>query len=610
MSLAALRRPAPAEGLAASPSSLLGSPLGLAVLALILSTAKFWPSVVTVWTTGAYANTDDAMRLVEVRDWLAGQAWFDLHQYRLDPPDGVFMHWTRVLDVPIALLIKGFSLVLPIDEAERLTRIVLPLSLLFALYVAVISLARRVAGASAMLPAVMMTVLAGAVFGQFEPGRIHHHTPQILLAVLILRATIDAAETASASRAALAAALTALSLSINVENLTYIFAEIAAFALVFVARGEAFRRTLASFALALLAAALVMFLATVGPQRYFVVACDAFSVAHLFAIFVGAAVLVIIAAGEPLLRSWPLRLAALAVGAVVVVGAMALAYPACLHDPLAAVDPLLRQHWLDGVEEARPLAVMIAAKPSDFFVFVLAPLLGFFAALFVAWRKQGDERAVWLIIAGFAGVGIATSLWQVRAISSASVLAVFGGAYVAGRAMAWAHRQENILAKLSPIPVILCFCSSFWAIVAVTAVAPSKAEAKARTAADDCRGPASIRDALSPLPKSLLMDPIDMGSDILADTGHSVLAAPYHRNNHGNGLMVRAMLARPDEAKKIVESSGANYLVFCRSLPEFHDYAKSSRDGLAAALLDGHAPDWLSVVETAPASPLVVYKVQ
>src|ERR1700751_5814482 len=31
-------------------------------------------------------STDDAMRLVEVRDLLAGQSWFDLTQHRLDPP--------------------------------------------------------------------------------------------------------------------------------------------------------------------------------------------------------------------------------------------------------------------------------------------------------------------------------------------------------------------------------------------------------------------------------------------------------------------------------------------------------------------------------------------
>ena len=37
-------------------------------------------------------STDDAMRLVEVRDLIAGQGWFDLMQHRLDPP-GVSMHW-------------------------------------------------------------------------------------------------------------------------------------------------------------------------------------------------------------------------------------------------------------------------------------------------------------------------------------------------------------------------------------------------------------------------------------------------------------------------------------------------------------------------------------
>jgi hypothetical protein len=31
-------------------------------------------------------SNDDAMRLVEVRDLLAGQGWLDMTQYRLDPP--------------------------------------------------------------------------------------------------------------------------------------------------------------------------------------------------------------------------------------------------------------------------------------------------------------------------------------------------------------------------------------------------------------------------------------------------------------------------------------------------------------------------------------------
>ena len=608
MSLAAARPPDAALREEAG-FSLLRSPLALALLALALSVVKFWPSVVAVWSTGAYANTDDAMRLVEVRDWLAGQAWFDLHQYRLDPPGGVDMHWTRVLDVPLALSIKFFSLVLPAEQAERLTRILFPLALLFALYAACIGLARRLAGPGAMLPAAMITVLTGAVFAQFEPGRIHHHAAQILLVVLILRATIDAIETASPGRAALAAALAALSLSINIENITYILVEIAAFTLVFVAQGEAFRRALMSFALALAASSLLVFVATIGPSKYFVGVCDAFSTAHLFAIFIGAAALAAMAAGSSLLRRWPLRLAAAALSGGVVVAAMALAYPACLHDPQAGVDPLLRQYWLSGVEEARPLVVMILAKPSDFFIFALAPFLGLAAALFAAREQQGKARVAWLIVAGFASIGLLTSFWQVRAISSASAMALFGGVFVAARAMDWAQRQKSIFAKLSPILVILSFCSSFWTIIAVAA-APTKSHADDDKTASACRSPASIQAALTGLPKSLLMEPIDMGSDILADTDHSVLAAPYHRNNHGNGELVRAMLGKPDEAKKIVEDSGAAYLVFCRALPEFRSYAVGSRDGLAAMLLDGRAPDWLAPVAVPSETSLQIYRVR
>jgi hypothetical protein len=511
-----------------------------------------------------------------------------------------------VLDVPLALLIKAFSLFLPIDEAERLTRIVFPLTLLFFLYAAIAGLARRLVGPEAMLPATVIAVLTGAVFAHFEPGRIHHHIAQILLIVLILRATIDAVENASVGRAALAGALAALSLSINVENITYILVEIAVFALAFVARGEAFARALASFAIALAASSLVVFVATIGPSHYFIGVCDAFSSAHLIAIFIGAAALATMAAGARLLGAWPQRLAASALGGAVVIGALALAYPSCLADPQAGVDPLLRAYWLRYVEEARPLIAMILAKPSDFFVFACAPLLGLAAALFAAWRERDAMRVNWLIVAAFATMGLATTLWQVRAISSASALALFGGVFVAARAMNWAHRQKSVLAKFSPILVIMLFCSAFWAIIAAAAV---NEPAGAGEPAMACRSPATIR-TLTALPKSLLMGPIDMGSDILAQTDHSVLAAPYHRNNHGNGEMVRAMLAKPDEARKIIADSGAAYLVFCPALMESHLYAAGEREGLAAMLLDGRAPDWLAPVAVPPEAHLRVYRIR
>src|ERR1700730_3345255 len=46
--------------------------------------------VVRNWagTALTLGDTDDAMRLVQLRDFLGGQGWFDLHQPRLGPPVG------------------------------------------------------------------------------------------------------------------------------------------------------------------------------------------------------------------------------------------------------------------------------------------------------------------------------------------------------------------------------------------------------------------------------------------------------------------------------------------------------------------------------------------
>ena len=53
-----------------------------------------------------FPDPDDALRLAQVRDLIAGQSWFDLHQYRIDPLNGgVLMHWSRIVDVPLAALI-------------------------------------------------------------------------------------------------------------------------------------------------------------------------------------------------------------------------------------------------------------------------------------------------------------------------------------------------------------------------------------------------------------------------------------------------------------------------------------------------------------------------
>ena len=45
------------------------------------------------------ADTDDNMRLMQVRALLDGQGWYDLRNYRLNPPVGFDIHWSRIVDL-------------------------------------------------------------------------------------------------------------------------------------------------------------------------------------------------------------------------------------------------------------------------------------------------------------------------------------------------------------------------------------------------------------------------------------------------------------------------------------------------------------------------------
>ena len=76
-------------------------------------------------------DSDDAMRLVLVRDLLGGRGWFDQHVMRLQPPVGVYLHWSRLLDGALAGYELVLRTILPPAAAEWATRATWPLLWLF-----------------------------------------------------------------------------------------------------------------------------------------------------------------------------------------------------------------------------------------------------------------------------------------------------------------------------------------------------------------------------------------------------------------------------------------------------------------------------------------------
>ena len=83
--------------------------------------------VYTKWT-GIHAfwliDTDDNLRMSQVRALLAGQDWYDLRQYRLNPPVGADIHWSRFVDLPLSgdkVAAGGYVCRVTVDEGARVS---------------------------------------------------------------------------------------------------------------------------------------------------------------------------------------------------------------------------------------------------------------------------------------------------------------------------------------------------------------------------------------------------------------------------------------------------------------------------------------------------------
>ena len=130
------------------------------------------------------------MRLVQVRDLLAGQGWFDLVQHRVNPPDGTPMHWSRLVDAPIAAMIVGLRPLLGPEAAERWAVLLWPLVPALLLLPSAGLIGNRLAGAPGAVLTILAAGLAVPLVRHFVPGRIDHHNVQMALSMALVAALV------------------------------------------------------------------------------------------------------------------------------------------------------------------------------------------------------------------------------------------------------------------------------------------------------------------------------------------------------------------------------------------------------------------------------------
>ena len=365
------------------------------------------------------ADNDDVVRLVQVRDLLAGQSWFDLTQYRLGLDGGTLMHWSRLIDLPIALLIRLFSPILPLEQAEALALLVWPLLLTLPLLAAMAVAARRMGDDVAMHIALMLTSVFVVTSNRFLPGSIDHHNVQLVLVATIAAGLLDPSRGASGH--ALAGLAAAMAIAIGAETTPLIAVACAAVGILWAVEGAAYARAARAFSLTLLISLSAFFFATVPPAQYDVVTCDSLSLGFYAVVGIGSAAL-FIATQLPGMQDIRLRVLAIAVtGVLVGIGAVTIA-PQCLQNPLDELDPLLQSLWLSGVVEAQSVLAQAEKDPSAFGAFYA---VGFFAICVCLFRiVNADRPRAHAIILALIGVCFAIALVQVRGAIFANLLAI------------------------------------------------------------------------------------------------------------------------------------------------------------------------------------------
>lgn len=548
-----------------------------------------------------FTDPDDAMRLVQVRDFLAGQSWFDVSQHRVDPPLGGPMHWSRLLDVPIAGIIALLRPLLGQAQAEIAACVIVPMITLGVMCLAIYVGLKRFLGIPRALLVVALLVTSFPILAQVTPLRIDHHGWQITMAAFVLGGVLAARP---ALGGLIAGAAMAMWLHISSEGLPYAAFTGAVLGARYLWRADEWPR-LISYAGALAVATVVFLFGIRGWTTAMEFHCDGISVAFFpeFLLLFGVMLVSKRFVGD---RTLVQRAAVPAAGALAAAILFATASRPCLAGPFYYLDPVVYRYWYLGILEGLPFWAQDRTMAAIILVPGIVGLCGLAAA--VVTEKDRERRAQWLTIFGLALPAFVMSCMMLRAMSVAHLYALVGNGWLIARLYpSIAARSQMIVRAL--LTSALCLLSpAALATGAALVVSGATGEPISKPEKIACSDRTQV-NALNRLPATTLFAPIDLGPEILLRTPHQVVATSHHRIADGLAKVIHAFLGTPDEAKRIVMATPSQYLLLCPSLNETQRYRRIEPKGFGAQMLDGKLPSWLTPVTVPGVTELKIYRI-
>ncbi|MBA3527486.1 MAG: AcrB/AcrD/AcrF family protein [Sphingomonas sp.] len=544
-------------------------------------------------------DTDDNMRMSQVRALLHGQDWFDLRQHKLA---GSNIHWSRLVDLPLAALILMLRPFVGGAQAELISTAVAPLLPYLLLLFGISLIARRLIHPSAFLLVIIALFFAPSANGMFMPDRIDHHGWQLALLSLAIAGMADPARARGGATLGLA---TALSLAIGLEMLINLALAGTAMVLFWVDDGGQRRRLLA-YAATLGGGVAFSFLLFASDANRAAV-CDALSPVWLSDALLGAALLAAIAGLSP--ADWKRRLALAAAAGVVVAAFHALSWPQCLQR-LEGVSPEVNDLWLSHVREARPVyrhGWTIASQ------FLALPVTGALGWALLSWRNRGDRDLLRRTLAAAAPALAALLLlfWQTRTGPAAQMMSLTGAAAIVVVLTPLIWKLKYFPLQLAGLAAVVLVGFGALMPLVTSFIPPKKVTAREIAIARAnrlCNFIGSFRP-INQLPEGRVFTFLDTSPRLITVTHHDAITGPYHRNGEQIADVMKAFRGPPEQARSIVMKYQADYLLTCPNSSTTTIFLSETPKGFYAQLNKGQVPAWLTPIELPKDSPFRMWRV-
>ena len=548
-------------------------------------------------------DTDDNMRIMQVRGLLHGQGWFDLRDYRMNPPFGANIHWSRLVDLPIAGLVLAFRPFLGGAGAERWAVAIAPLLPYLLLLFALALTARRLIHPLAYPLALLAIFFAGSTNGMFMPERIDHHGWQLALLAMSMAGIADPKRL----RGGLVLGVTsALSLAIGLEMIIYLALAGVAMVLFWVADAREAER-LRAYALSMTAGVALAFLIFASNDNRGPV-CDALSPVYLSDALLGGALMYGLAWLSP--GDWKRRLALALVAGAAIAGFHASVWPQCLEKP-EHISPEAQRLWMNYVKEARPVYRHGWRTAS---LVVALPITGVIGWALLAWLRRRDRGLLRRIAAVAAPCFVASLLllWQTRTGPAAQMLSAVGAAAIAWLLWPLFWRSKHFTLRVAgAVAAIVIGAGAIVPFVLdfVPEDKPTAYETAIGRANSRCASLWGLH-AVALQPKGLVFTFVDLGPRLIVLTHHDAITGPYHRNYRQIVDVMKAWRGSERQAHAIISGKyHSTYVLSCPKSSTTTIFMSEVPKGFYGQLERGQVPKWLEPVQLPKDSPFKMWRV-